>query len=379
MERRHPTAAVERIRGWRLLAGADPRSAVVPRGTGAPGAGEALAVRAEVDHEATVVARGTARPTAGQGFAGDPPSHLALASAAVGPGDLGADLDQVEHGLPIAPLGVPGATELGRLCGGLSARGRAVKGVRHRRHRPAAAPRACEAAADRGDGRAVGAVEVDDHVRERRAALRQDDHARAAAAVLGAVHRPLPAVAADRDQPRGAELDRAAAEHRIAQAAGEAADQRVGELRHLRREAGRAPLALAGAERLPAAEQRVLLRRERPTLLPRPPHRFRLRHVAGGARLLLAQRVVVLLVGLLLALPLLVALLLGPLLLGLLAQRARVLAELLGGGRTTLRHRGLHRQPEYRCADDPAERRYFHGRLLDGSPETAVCAARVSA
>src|SRR5258706_11115089 len=125
MERRHPTAAVERIRGWRLLAGADPRSAVVPGGTGAPGAGESLAVRAEVEHEATVVVGGTARPIAGQDFAGDPPSHLALASAAVSPGDLGAALDQVEHGPAIAPLGVPGAAELGHLCGALSARGRA--------------------------------------------------------------------------------------------------------------------------------------------------------------------------------------------------------------------------------------------------------------
>src|SRR5947207_8014432 len=59
--------------GRRLLAGADPRSAVVPRGPGAPGAGEALAIRAEIEHEATVVAGGSARPSAGQDFAGDRP------------------------------------------------------------------------------------------------------------------------------------------------------------------------------------------------------------------------------------------------------------------------------------------------------------------
>ena len=211
-------------------------------------------------------------------------------------------------------------------------------------------------------------------MREARAALRQDDDARAAAAVVGAVHHPLAAVAADREQPGGAELDRAAAEHRVAHPAGDAAEQRVGEVGHLGRDAGRG-LALAGAERLPAAEQRVLLGRERRPLLPAPPHLLGLRHVAGGALLVLPQRVVLVLVGLLLVALLLPGAFLRLLPLGLLAQRARVLAELVGGGRAALRLCRQRRETEQRCADDPAERTCVHG---DSStvPPRRQCAPR---
>ena len=95
------------------------------------------------------------------------------------------------------------------------------------------APERARAAADRRDRRAVGAVEVDDHARERRPALRQDDDARAAAAALGRDIRPLGAVAADCDQRRGAGTrlcrDRASNRH----PAGDAAEQRGREVGHL--------------------------------------------------------------------------------------------------------------------------------------------------
>src|SRR3954454_22052907 len=76
----------------RLLAGTDPRSTVIPRRADAPGAGKAPAVGAEGEHEAAVVVGGSAHPTPGQGFAGEPSSHLALATAEVGASDFGADL-----------------------------------------------------------------------------------------------------------------------------------------------------------------------------------------------------------------------------------------------------------------------------------------------
>jgi hypothetical protein len=80
-------------------------------------------------------------------------------------------------------------------------------------------------------------------------------------------------------------------------------------------------------------QKRVLLRCERRPLLPGAPDRLGLRHEGVGARLLLAHRVVPLLVGLLLTLLLLRAVLLGPLLLGLLAQCARSLpsCSVVGG------------------------------------------------
>jgi hypothetical protein len=169
-----------------------------------------------------------------------------------------------------------------------------------RRPRSVAAADAPQPAAHHRDGRAVPSAEIDDHVRERGAALRQDDDARATAAVLGAVHRVLAAVATNRDEPGGPELDRAVAEHGVAQPTRHPADQFGGQLGDLRRNAGRGRLP-AGTERLPAAEQRVVIGRERRPLLPASPDGLALRRVGRGTRLILAQRVVPLLVGLLLA------------------------------------------------------------------------------
>jgi hypothetical protein len=114
--------------------------------------------------------------------------------------------------------------------------------------------------------------------------------------------------------------------------------------------------------RVPAAEQRIAIGRERRPLLPALPDRACLRHVGVVARLLLAQRVVPLLVGLLLALLLLLLHVPRPLLLGILAQRAGVPAELLGGRRAALRRR-RDRHAEHRCEDDdPEEQAGVHGR-----------------
>jgi hypothetical protein len=215
----------------------------------------------------------------------------------------------------------------------------------------------------------IGIAEVDDHVGEGRATLRQNDHARTATAILSRIHRALATVATDRDRTARTELDRALAEHRIAQPARHSANEVGRHLGHLGRHAGGArPLRRRG--RGPAAEQRVALGRKRRPLLPGSSHRLPLCDVGIGARLLLAHGVVPLLVGLLLARLLLLRALLGALLLGLLTQGTRVLAELLGRWWATLRGCHQHQQLQRARDADPAEKPWPHGRLLAGSPAT---------
>ena len=86
-------------------------------------------------------------------------------------------------------------------------------------------------AARPGHDRAVAAVEVDDHVRERGCVLRQHDDACVAAAIGSVVLHLLLAVRADRDDGGRAKLDHAVPEHRIAHAGGDAAEHGAGEVR----------------------------------------------------------------------------------------------------------------------------------------------------
>ena len=76
-----------------------------------------------------------------------------------------------------------------------------------------------------------------------------------------------------------------------------------------------------------------MIGRKRRSLPPGSPYGLALRRIGLGARLIPAQRVVPVLVGLLLAAVLLPCPLLGALLLGFLTQGAGISAELLGGRR----------------------------------------------
>src|SRR5262245_57570847 len=108
----------------------------------------------------------------------------------------------------------------------------------------------------------------------------------------------LAATGTDCDNGVGTKLDQSSAEHRVAHAAGEAADKGAGQRGHVT--AGWGPPRGAAAQRIPAPKKRIALGGERRALLPGLKHfpALGLRGVLPRLRLL--DRLLPLLIALLL-------------------------------------------------------------------------------
>ena len=215
---------------------------------------------------------------------------------------------------------------------------------------------ACQGAAHGGDAGPIGPVEIDDHVRERDSVLGQHRDARAAAPVLDAVFHLLAPTGADGHQCSGPKLDQAPAEHRIAHAAGHAAEQRRCQGVHV---AGGRVFRHAVTQRVPAPQQRVVLGGQRRTLLPGREHFTALRGGGVLLRLRLLERLLVLLI-----LLLLLRLLLLARVLLLLVVEALLLQALLVGRFGLLAPSARRAGQQEECRARPGQHEASHRKLL---------------